>query len=169
MRYSLSLPYLASNSGEEVNGRGHFFASSSIDKIILTNTILLETTDLARKAYQTLHPLIDISLDFNALSYGKHDEELVFWLVEDSFCRLGDRKKIYPYSVSLIGKRGDTNLYQYKDLLIEEKFVPPADWEYVTKNSEGAVVDETWWGYEDGKISIKIYIAQFLQSKINRA
>ena len=56
----------------------------------------------------------------------------------------------------------NTTTYKYNNLEIEQKYLPPADWEFVTRNNEGKVVDKTWWGYEDGKMNIGIYIENFL-------
>ena len=141
-------------------------------------TILFETITAARKAYNTLQPMIEVGLDCNALTYSESDEELVKWLVRDCYCQLGDKKRIYPYPVSIISKTDKTiceavsfrTLYQYQDLQIEQKFIPPADWEFVTRDCEasrrhrfGKIINRTWWGYEDGSIDIGFYIENFLE------
>ena len=48
-----------------------------------TTTILFETITAAQQAYDTLQPMIEVSLDCNALTYDGIDEELVKWLVSD--------------------------------------------------------------------------------------
>ncbi len=65
-----------------------------------------------------------------------------------------------------IAEEENTTIYQYNELQIEQKYLPPADWEFVTKDSRGKIVDKTWWGYEDGEINIGIYIENFL-NKVN--
>ena len=74
--------------------------------------ILFETVSAAQKAYQTLQPMIDVSLDCNAILYGKADEELVRWLSQDDYCYWGAARKVYLYtkqkSVLLVGD--DLNL-----------------------------------------------------------
>ena len=128
-----------------------------------TTTILFETITAAQQAYNTLQPMIDLSLDCNALTFDEIDKELVKWLVEDNYCRAGAKKRIYPYPVSIISKTDKTTLYQYQDLQIEQKFIPPADWEFTTRDRFGKTINSTWWGYEDGKIDIGIYIENFLK------
>ena len=49
-------------------------------------TILFETVDAAKFAYDTLQFMIDVSLDFNALTFNRADEELVKWLVQNNYC-----------------------------------------------------------------------------------
>ncbi len=127
-----------------------------------TTTILFETITIAQKAYDTLQSMINVSLDCNAVTYNKIDEELVKWLVHDTYCQAGAKKRIYPYPVSIISKSDKTTVYQYQDLQIEQKFIPPADWEFVARDSKGKIIDQTWWGYEDGHISIGVYIENFL-------
>ena len=133
-------------------------------------TILFESVDAANKAFRTLKPMIDVSLDCNALAYSELDEELVKWLVRDCeasrrhrYYQAGAKKRIYPYPVSIISKSGKTTLYQYQDLQIEQKFIPPADWEFVVRDRLGKIINSTWWGYEDGKIDIGFYIENFLK------
>ena len=126
-------------------------------------TILFESVEAATKAFTTLKPMIDVSLDCNALTYDEMDGELVKWLVSDRYCQLGDKKRIYPYPVSIISKSKYTTLYQYQDLQIEQKFIPPADWEFVTRDRMGKIINSTWWGYEDGSIDIGFYIENFLK------
>ena len=79
------------------------------------------------------------------------------------YCQLRDRKRIYPYPVSIISKSGKTTLYQYQELQIEQKFIPPADWEFTTCDCMGKIINSTWWGYEDGSIDIGFYIENFLE------
>ena len=128
-----------------------------------TTTILFETITAAQQAYNTLQPMIDLSLDCNALTYNEIDEELVKWLVEDGYCRAGISKRVYIYPVSIISKSSNTTLYQYQDLQIEQKFIPPADWEFVTRDRSGEIINSTWWGYEDGSIDVGFYIENFLK------
>ena len=49
----------------------------------------------------------------------------------------------------IISKFEKTTIYQYQDLWIEQKFIPPADWEFVTRDGRGKIINSTWWGYED--------------------
>ncbi len=83
-----------------------------------TTTIFFETITAAQQAYDTLQPMIDVSLDCNAVTYNKADEELVKWLVHNSFCQSGAKERIYPYPVSIISKSDKTTFYQYQDLQI---------------------------------------------------
>ncbi|WP_036487295.1 hypothetical protein [Myxosarcina sp. GI1] len=112
--------------------------------------------------------MIDASLDCNAITYNKADEELVKWLVHDSYCQAGTKERIYPYPVSIISKSDKTTLYQYQDLQIEQKFIPPADWEFVAQDGQGKIIDKTWWGYEDGSIDVGFYIENFLTKAIKK-
>lgn len=127
-----------------------------------SKTILFKTITEAERAYNTLQRMIDATIGCNAITYNSSDEETVKWLVESYYCRVGARERIYPYLVKAIALTSDTTTYQYNELQIEQKYLPPADWEFVTKNSEGKIIDKTWWGYEDGRISIGIYIENFL-------
>ncbi len=126
-------------------------------------TILFESITAAQKAHDTLQSMIDTSIDCNALTYSELDEELVKWLVRDKSCRVGAKKRVYIYPVEVISKSSESTLYQYHNLQIEQIFIPPADWEFVTKNSRGEIIDWTWWGYEDGCIDIEIYIENFVE------
>ena len=126
-------------------------------------TILFESVEAAKEAFTTLKPMIEVSLDCNALTYDELDEELVKWLVRNRYRQSGDKKRIYPYPVSIISKSKYTTLYQYQELQIEQKFIPPADWEFVTCDRSGKIINSIWWGYEDGKIDIGIYIENFLK------
>lgn len=126
-------------------------------------TILFETITAASLAYNTLQHMIDVSLDCNAITYNETDEELVKWLVRDSYCQLGESKRVYIYPVSIISKSSDTTIYQYQDLQIEQKYLPPADWEFTTRDRRsGKIINSIWWGYEDGLIDIGMYIENFL-------
>ena len=107
-------------------------------------TILFETITAAQQAYDTLQLMIDVTLDCNAVTYHRADEELVKWLVNDSYCQSGDKKRIYPYPVSIISKSSDTTVYQYQALQIEQKYLPPADWEFITTDSQGKIINRTW-------------------------
>ena len=131
-------------------------------------TILFESVEAATKAFTTLKPMIEVSLDCNALAFDEMDEVLVKWLVRDRYCQPGDKKRIYPYPISIISKFKHTTLYQYQDLQIEQKFIPPADWEFVTKDGQGKIINSIWWGYEDGKIDIGFYIENFLKCKVEQ-
>ncbi|WP_036487126.1 hypothetical protein [Myxosarcina sp. GI1] len=133
-----------------------------------TTTILFETIVAAQEAYDTLQPMIDVSLDCNAVTYKKTEEELVKWLVHDSYCQAGAKKRIYPYPVSIISKSDRNTVCQYQDLQIEQKFIPPADWEFVARDSRGKIINSTWWGYEDGSIDIGFYIENFLIKAIKK-
>ena len=124
-------------------------------------TILFESVEAATKAFRTLKPMIEVGLDCNALTFNEIDEELVKWLVSDRYCQSGAKKRVYIYPVSIISKFEKTTLYQYQDLQIEQKFIPPADWEFVTRDRSGKIINSIWWGYEDGKIDIGFYIENF--------
>ena len=126
-------------------------------------TILFESVEAATKAFTTLKPMIDVSLDCNALTFDEIDKASVKWLVRDRYCQLGDKKQIYPYPVSIVSKSSNTTTYQYQDLQIEQKFIPPTDWEFVTRDRLGKIINSTWWGYEDGSIDIGFYIENFLK------
>ena len=126
-------------------------------------TILFESVEAAKEAFTTLKPMIDVSLDCNALTYDEIDEELVKWLVEDGYVTAGTKKRVYVYPVSIISKSDKTTLYQYQDLQIEQKLIPPADWEFTTREPMGKIINLTWWGYEDGRIDIGFYIENFLK------
>ena len=126
-------------------------------------TILFESVEAATKAFTTLKPMIEVSLDCNALTFNKMDEEAVKWLVEDNYVTAGAKERVYIYPVNIISKLEKTTLYQYQDLQIEQKFIPPADWEFVTCDRQGKTINSTWWGYEDGSIDIGIYIENFLK------
>jgi hypothetical protein len=126
-------------------------------------TILFESVEAATKAFRTLKPMIDVSLDCNALTFDEIDEELVKWLVEDDYVTAGAGERVYIYPVSIVSKTDKTTLYQYQDLQIEQKFIPPADWEFVTRDRFRKTINRTWWGYEDGKIDIGFYIENFLE------
>ena len=78
-------------------------------------TILFETITAASLAYNTLQPRIDVSLDCNGIIYEIQDEELVKWLVRDSYCQSEAKERIYPYSVNVISKLSNTTVYQYQD------------------------------------------------------
>ena len=126
-------------------------------------TILFESVEAATKAFKTLKPMIEVSLDCNALTFNAIDKELVKWLVEDDYVTAGAKERVYIYPVSIISKFEKTTLYQYQNLQIEQKFIPPADWEFITKDSQGKIINSTWWGYEDGSIDIGFYIENFLE------
>lgn len=126
-------------------------------------TILFESVEAATKAFTTLKPMIDVNLDCNALTFDEMDEVLVKWLVEDDYCQADARKRVYIYPVSIVSKFKNSTLYQYQDLQIEQKFVPPADWKFTTRDRLGKIIDSMWWGYEDGKIDIGFYIENFLK------
>lgn len=125
-------------------------------------TILFETITAASLAYNILQPLIDVTLDCNAVTYSELDEELVKWLIKDKYCQVGAKERVYLYLVNVTRKSPNSTLYQYQDLQIEQIFIPPADWEFVTRDRMGKIINRTWWGYEDGKIEIGIYIENFL-------
>ena len=128
-------------------------------------TILFETIAAAEKAFAILQPMSDIIIDCNAITYNQEDEELVEWLIQDSYCRAFSCEKVYLYPINIIKKSSAGIVYQYGDLLIEQTFIPPADWEFITKNSRGEIVDKTSWSYEDGLINIGFYIEKFLISQ----
>ncbi len=46
-------------------------------------TILFESIEATRKAFTSLKPMIEVSLDCNAITYNETDEKLVKWLVRD--------------------------------------------------------------------------------------
>jgi hypothetical protein len=129
-------------------------------------TILFATITAAREAYDILQPMIDVVLDCNAITYNSSDFETVGWLIEDNYCEVGARARIYPYPVKAIAKFEDTTIYQYHELQIEQKYLPPADWEFTTRNSVGEIIDKTWWGYEDGRMSVGSYIENFIVSSV---
>ena len=133
----------------------------------MTNkTILFETVTAAEKAYDSLKLMTDVVLDCNAVVYNRADEELVKWLVQDKYCQAGAQERVYLYPVNLVDKSSNSTFFQYQDLEIEQIFIPPADWEFITRNSQGKIIDRTWWGYEDGYIDIGFYIDSFLSWKI---
>ena len=60
-------------------------------------TILFETVDAAQFAYNILQFAIEVSLDCNAITYDRVDEELVRWLIQENYCQSSAREKyIYP-------------------------------------------------------------------------
>ena len=82
-------------------------------------TILFESVEAAKEAFTTLKPMIDVSLDCNALTYSELDEELVKWLIGDCeasrrhrYYQAGAKKRIYPCPVSIISMSKDATLYQ---------------------------------------------------------
>ena len=100
----------------------------------MTNkTILFETVTAAVQAYNTLKAMTDVTWDCNAVIYNRADEELVKWLVRDSYCQSEAKERIYPYPVSVISKSSDTTIYQDQNLQIEQKYLLPADWEFITR------------------------------------
>ena len=122
--------------------------------------------------------MIEVSLDCNALTFDEIDKASVKWLVRDRYYQAGAKKRNYPYPVSIVSKTDKTTLYQYQDLQIEQKFIPPADWEFTTcdcgcgaspkdsasrRHRFGKIINSIWWGYEDGKIDIGFYIENFLE------
>jgi hypothetical protein len=125
-------------------------------------TILFTAVAAADEAYKTLIAMIDVTLDCNAITYNNLNEETIKWLIKDDYCRVGARERIYPYLFRAIAEDKNTTTYQYNELQIEQKYLPPADWEFTTKDIEGKIVDKTWWGYEDGKMNIGIYIDSYL-------
>lgn len=127
-----------------------------------SKTILFKTITEAERAYKTLQRMIDVTIDCNAITYNNADEETVKWLVEDNYCNVRARERIYPYLFKAIAEEENTTIYQHNELQIEQKYLPPADWEFITRDGEGKIVDKTWWGYEDGRISIGMYIENFL-------
>ena len=131
-------------------------------------TILFESVKAATKAFKTLKPMIEVSKNCNALTYDEIDEELVKWLVEDEYVTAGARTTVYIYPVSIISKLDKITFYQYQDLQIEQKFIPPADWEFTTRDRLGKIINSTWWGYEDGSIDIGFYIENFLEPRLKK-
>ena len=128
--------------------------------------ILFETVTEAEAAYDSLKLMIDVCLDCNAVTYHQIDEELVKWLVQDKYCQAGAKERVSLYPIDLANRSANSTLFQYQDLQIEQIFIPPADWEFITRNSQGEIIDRTWWGYEDGYIDIGFYIESFLKLKI---
>ena len=92
-----------------------------------SKTILFETVAAAYRAYQTLQKMIDVTKNCNAITYNIREEEAVRWLVKDNYCRVGAKKRVYIYPVSVIKKSANATLYQYNKLQIEHKSLPPAD------------------------------------------
>ena len=92
-----------------------------------SKTILFKTIAAADEIYKTLQAMIDVTIDCNAITYNNADEEVVRWLVEDYYCDVGARERIYPYLVKAIALTEDTTIYQYNELQIEQKYLPPAD------------------------------------------
>ena len=108
-------------------------------------TILFESVEAAKEAFTTLKPMIEVSLDCNALTFDGIDEELVKWLVRDCdprrrhcYYKSGSKERVYIYPVSIISKSDKTTRYRYQDLQIEQKFIPPADWEFTTRDCEAS-------------------------------
>lgn len=54
--------------------------------------------------------MINVTIDCNAITYNNIDEETVKWLVEDYYCNVGVRKRIYSYSVEAIAKHSNTTI-----------------------------------------------------------
>ncbi len=70
-------------------------------------TILFESVEAAKKAFTTLKPMIDMTLDCNAITYNETDEELVKWLIRDCaprtskadrYCQAGSKERVYSVS-----------------------------------------------------------------------
>ena len=113
-------------------------------------TILFETITAAEKVYHTLHPLIDLDLDDNTITYDKIDEELVKWLIQDDYCEVGASNRVYlgsgPQSVLLIDD--DFNLLmilaeylEYKtDLRIFTVESGAAGWQFYLQNQPNLIV-----------------------------
>lgn len=76
-------------------------------------TILFETITAAVRAYNTLQPMIDVSLDCNAITYNETDEEVVRWLIQDSYCQVGTKRIFTIHSnkqISILLVDDDPNL-----------------------------------------------------------
>jgi CheY-like chemotaxis protein len=92
----------------------------------MTNTtILFETVAAARFAYDTLQPMIDVSLDCNALTYNPTDKELVKWLVRENYCWSGDKKvfNIYLNKTLILLVDDDINIFYLVGDYLEDKGV----------------------------------------------
>ena len=62
-------------------------------------------------AYNTLQFVINVSLDYNAITYDQADEELVKWLVQDNYCQSDAKEKyIYPKPKFILLVDDDPNL-----------------------------------------------------------
>ncbi|MDJ0899484.1 MAG: hypothetical protein QNJ55_11800 [Xenococcus sp. MO_188.B8] len=127
-----------------------------------STTILFETVTAAESAYDALKLMTGVVLDCNAVTYNQADQELVQWLVQDKYCRAGAQERVYLYPVNVIEQSLNRTFFQYQDLQIEQIFIPPTDWEFIARNSQGEILDRTWWSYEDGYIDIGFYIEKFL-------
>ena len=123
---------------------------------------MFETFTAAESAYDSLKLMTEVVLDCNAVTYNQSDRELVKWLVQDKYCRAGAKDRVSLYPVALVKQSSNSTFFQYQDLQIEQIFIPPADWEFITRNSQGEIIDRTWWGYEDGYVDIGFYIEKFL-------
>ena len=69
---------------------------------MISKTILFSTISAANKTYQTLQRMIDVTIDYNAITYSRSVEETVKWLIEDNYCGVRARERIYPSLVRAI-------------------------------------------------------------------
>ena len=88
-----------------------------------SKTILFATVAAAVEAYKTLQAMIDVTIDCNAITYNSSDEEAIKWLVEDYYCNVGVRERIYPYPVKAIALTENTTTYKYNNLEIQQKYL----------------------------------------------
>ncbi len=52
------------------------------------------------------------------------------------------KERVYLYPVNVVEKSSKSTFFQYQDLEIEQIFIPPADWEFITRNSKGEIIDK---------------------------
>jgi hypothetical protein len=124
--------------------------------------------EAAQIALATLQPMIELTIDFNALTFDLQDEELVNWLVQDPFCKAFEQSQVYLHPARIIKKSDHCTTYLYQEFQIEHTFLPPTDWEFVTTSTSARkeIIDRTWWGYEDGFIDVGFYIEKILNFKL---
>ena len=51
-----------------------------------SKAILFATVAAADKAYRILIAMIVVTLDYNAITYNRSDEEAIRWLIRDDYC-----------------------------------------------------------------------------------
>lgn len=111
-------------------------------------TILFETVTAATQAFATLQPMIDVSLDGNALTYHPDDEEAVRWLVENPYCQLYEKVRCFPRRGRILLVDDDPNLTlilsdyleEFKGLQCFTDLSGEAGWESYRMNSPDIII-----------------------------